>query len=449
MVAKNALDEGDPNYDSQEEDVDMEVARPISEDCEATVDKLQKIALDFVNDRNIRTCIQNIEDLENSRVLDDLMWRIARLAMDRDEATRTFVTSLFKELKDVGIVSTIQFERAIEKLAICVDDIKLDVPRAPEIILDLADFAVAKGLVSLNFFNRLPENLLKMSTTEHGMKFLQDIQKYKKKSKAILEEFLAADGAMPYQDVISGLNLFPAGLKHEFIRQAVIFTMDRDAKDRERISQLFVQADEYFFEEDFALAFSMLLNGLEDLQLDVPNAKEISWKFLFRALADELLPVGYLDQIERLRMGGSVGLEVIKKVKAAMPENTRLARLHLLGAKIWVPINEGLWKKEVNLAIEEFYDSLDAEEFFRLLTEWDIDETRAGELIRKLLIAGIEKGKMVDAIALIKTAVSNSLFEDADVQEGLRQIQERIEDLQLDIPNIADALKSAKKKLRF
>jgi len=40
--------------------------------------------------------------------------------------------------------------------------------------------------------------------------------------------------------------------------------------------------------------FERLFESIDDLKLDVPNARELAAKFLARAVADEILPPAYL-----------------------------------------------------------------------------------------------------------------------------------------------------------
>ena len=444
-----AIDHGDPNYSSEEEE-----GMPPSEHAPVrkyTALHLASITDEFLNSLDVKACIAAIEDLESSRPLDDLISRLLRASLDRGEKERDAVAGLIKELCSSGIASIRQCERAFEKIILSFDDLRLDVPGAAPLIAALVNRAVDDKCLPGNYKFRLPESMQIDQVT------LTTLRAFKKKCRSMLEEFLAAQGPEKIAEVAEQLSCQVDGdsLRHEFVRMAMVVSMDKTDAEREAISILFASLEKVLCDEDLVLGFSRLLGCLDDLSIDIPHVNDLTVKFIVRAICDEILPQSFLEQTRRLRIGGVTGSAVAAKAQellGAIGAGELRAR-SLAGSRLWgvcTAAKDDRWRKELSAAIIEFFDSHDAGEFLRILSEWEIDIDRAGEIVRKLIVAGMEKSgtECLLVIELLVRAEKEGWLPLYDIKEGVRQTEERLGDLRLDVPDVVEMLKGFKSQLR-
>ena len=470
------LDRGDPNYDSQEE-ADVEARQAAA--AEQTIDEvtetkraMEGIAEEFLLSRDVASLVAAVDELPSTRTLDDFVARLLRLSLDRTERdTQTALAGLW-QLKQVGIVGDDQIARGFDKIAISMEDIKLDAPLAQGIFVKLVESAIAeKQLLPRGFFFRLPETLLKQATSEDGavtQTLLEELRNFKRRARGVIAEVFAGQGAVQAADVkdeLMGRGDLPHGkdMKHEFVKIAILAAMDHTDNEREMVSTLFVGLGNFLSEGDFIRAFTRLLAQTDELKLDVPDVLDFLARFTFRAISDDLLPVGFLDTAERLHIGRDSGRLVVAQVRDmmavhAISDQHRLSTsLHVRAGTVWSDAKETqnkttVFKKELQLAISEFFDSHDAGEFVRLLSEWEMDACRAGEIVRKLLVSAMEKtGAECQLVVklLIKAVKEEKLLSMDDLISGFTQIEHRIDDIKLDIPDVQSMLTSFAHRLKL
>ena len=84
-------------------------------------------------------------------------------------------------------------------------------------------------------------------------------------------------------------------LVHTVAVRAIAIALDRKPGDRELVSQLLSDSYPSFFQkDDITKAFNVVLEDLEDLSIDVPDAVDQMARFLARAVADDCLAPKFL-----------------------------------------------------------------------------------------------------------------------------------------------------------
>jgi programmed cell death protein 4 len=175
--------------------------------------------------------------------------------------------------------------------------------------------------------------------------------------------------------------------------------LDHEPAGRELYSQLLakIQVDQLVDEPSFELAFDTLVDRVEDLLLDVPDAVDALAKFIARCVADDCLPPAYVShhhlyqQVTRSRHQ-SRHEEVIKtpdtadeseeEVIVTTPAHYVLRKAHkLLTMHHAMPRLDQVWgvcgpqlpvsalRKRVKLLIDEFLSSQDLAEAERCLKD--------------------------------------------------------------------------------
>lgn len=197
-------------------------------------------------------------------------------------------------------------------------------------------------------------------------------------------------------------------------------------------------------------ALTRLVAQLEDLELDCPQASDHILKFWVYALREELVPPAAIQDMRRLRIGGPRGMELAEEVK-------HLAADPLVTA-------EGLWADEVALmrqrefrnalakAIIEYFDSGEKAEFARvLLTSTELEKAQRVEVPRKLISAAMDRSAVQchNTVALLKYLVAAEHLRQGEVQTAVRQLQNRLPDISLDVPDAEPILNAFASELGF
>jgi len=103
------------------------------------------------------------------------------------------------------------------------------------------------------------------------------------------------------------------------------------------------------------------------------------------------------------------------------------------------------------VAVQEFFDSVDGQEFARILRSLNIEETsRRVEVVRKVISGALDR-QAKDchaAVSLLNFLVNNEDLKQTDINVALRQLHDRLPDLTLDVPDAAPILETFASKLQ-
>lgn len=388
---------------------------------------------------------------------DEMIAHAIRRSLDLEDSERDKVAELVTLLRKSGHVTSGQLSRAFEKLFLSWEDIMLDVPAAVGMIERFVELAIADELVPDNFLSRLPEAFVaKLGSSEHDQQLcpdtypslveqLKDVQEFKRRCGALLEEYFAGVGAEPAPEFAQRLaDVGKASFRHEFIRRAINIAIDKDDTERELTSALLTKLRDLrvLTEDDFLWGFSHLLGSLPELCIDSPQAVELVAKFLIRAITDEVIPPSFLENAIRLALGGDEGIAAARNAQSTV-ENTEVEWADL--RNVWGKLdssNDKKWKNELDVALNEYFNSHDNAEFCRILHDWALCTSRAVVVVKHALLKAMD-GDGNDCMAvvdLLDFAVKREELKDTDVFRAMNELDANLADLKLDIPDAQDML---------
>jgi programmed cell death protein 4 len=404
------------------------------------------------------TFVDRLDSLNCKLYHDELIAHVIRTSLDRDDRERDIVEELITLMKKSSHVSPGQLSRGFEKLFLTWEDIVLDCPDAPEMILKFVELAIADDVLPAQFIARLPEQFLaKVNTIEpcvseypEVVQQLVKLKDFKKVSYSIVQEYLVSDGAELVGDIVNRLRQQPGNEKmmHEFVRRAMNVALDRDNKERELVSRLLcaLRDARVLTEDDFLWGFSHLLGSIEDLSLDCPNAVDLVSKFLIRGVTDEVILPSFLEHSIRLGLGDSRGVECAKIAKDTVDNaEVEWADLRDVWGHLAVVAKEDdqeHWDKARELALNEYFDSHDKAEFCHVIRDWITSTSRAIIVIKDSILKAMD-GTPNDCIAvvdLLEFAVKREEFKESDVYRAMAELDAATDDLKLDIPDYEEML---------
>jgi len=224
------------------------------------------------------------------------------------------------------------------------------------------------------------------------------------------------------------------------VKKAISISLDKNPRERELISRLLTCLHPTpLTDNDMEEGFDILLDSLDDLSTDVPDARVMVANFLARAVVDEVLPPAYLSEQNNKRPGDTV---VEKSISLLSREhcNARLERVW--GPGDGRPVSE--LKVEMDQMLQEYLLSRELDECARCVKELDSAHYMHELVKRGVKIAMEADGKdsatqhektAMDAMAaLFGFLVKNAIISEHQVSKGVDRLHRILDDLKLDVP---------------
>lgn len=217
----------------------------------------------------------------------------------------------------------------------------------------------------------------------------------------------------------------------------VSLALEKKATQREMasilISDLFGR---HLTQHDIAQGFQQLLDDLDDLCLDTPDAPEMVGKFIARAIADDCLPPAFVANLGDTPPDSNQG-KALSEANLLLRMKHGMVRLD----SVWGagggrrPVKH-LVKKMI-LLLKEYLNSEDIEEASRCVQELEVPHFYH-ELIYEAIIIMLE-----DAHERVMTLMKNllqffsktNIVKPDQIKNGFQRVFDSFEDIQLDIPH--------------
>jgi len=189
-------------------------------------------------------------------------------------------------------------------------------------------------------------------------------------------------------------------------------------------------------DSDMESGFDVLLESLDDLRTDVPDANIMVASFLARAVVDEVLPPAFLSEQNNDRPGDPV----VEKAVTLLSREHCTARLE----RVWGPgdgrpVSE--LKEEMDQLLKEYVMSRELDEAARCIKELTTPHFHHELVKRGVTIAidldgggGANKDNLDAMAALFNFLVSNAIISEYQVRKGLVRLHQRLPDITLDVP---------------
>lgn len=241
-------------------------------------------------------------------------------------------------------------------------------------------------------------------------------------------------------EVVRGIEEMRCSSFHpEVVKRAVSLSLDKGPRERELTSRLLTCLHPTpLADGDMEQGFTLLLDSLEDLVIDIPDAKTMIGSFLARAVVDEVLPPAYLSN----RNNSTPGDEVVEKAVGLLSREHCNARMeHVWGPGDGRPVAE--LKEVMDQLLEEYLLSRELDEAARCVREMDAPHFHH-ELLKRGVRIAMEKDGLdhadaasssLDAMAaLFSFLVKNAIVSEYQVAKGISRLSKLMPDMKLDVP---------------
>jgi len=242
----------------------------------------------------------------------------------------------------------------------------------------------------------------------------------------------------------------------DFVRKAMILSMERQPYERELISKLLCASYPLISSQDIADGFQTALDKLDDTLLDIPQAGEMLAKFLARAIVDELIPPSFLT---KTKISSPLSSHHNSSNSSSKASNAQSEALALANGLVSDPHRsrklEHIWgpgdmesvkrlKSEVSKIIAEYLtsgDTKEADQSFRRLSAPSFHFQLVRQALRMALSARSEdeRKKILELLAFFH---KEGLLVPDHITQGFNAMDTELDDIKLDIPSAPTIFKS-------
>jgi hypothetical protein len=429
------------------------------EEFQAKVDSILK---EYFASNEASDAATSLGELDSARMMDEFVARAVRAALEARGGAdaKNMISVLFALMHARQLLDSSQLARGFEKLSLSWDDLALDIPGVHVEIMLLVNRAIADGCLDASYVLRLPEPFLRALADVYGgdgadeaveelRRILPEIQAYKQAAERVAQDAVAGASAAEVQAAVEDLG--SGHLRHEVVRKLVVASLSRGERERKMIARVLssLRSNGTLSEENVSVGLTRVVASLDDLTLDLPEAGQHARKFWAWAVLEELVPPSAVAAVGRLRIGGKAGTEVARDVTAWTTDP--LVTASSLFTDEVDAMDMHAFRNGVVLAVQEFFDSVDGNEFARILRSLNIEETaRRVEVVRKVISGALDR-QAKDchaAVALLNFLVKSEDLKQSDINVALGQLHDRLPDLTLDVPDAEPLLKTFASKLQ-
>lgn len=268
---------------------------------------------------------------------------------------------------------------------------------------------------------------------------------FKKSVVNIIEEYFT-NGSI--EAVISDLKDLGFKEYHNyFVKRLISMAMDRRDKEKEMASVLLSSLySDVLSPAQISQGLMMLLESIDDLALDIPEAPDMLAVFISRAVVDDILPPAFIGRAKELLPETSKGVEVIEiaeKSYLSAPHHAELLERRW-GGTTRLTVEEV--KKKIIDLLREYAANGDTAEACRCIRELGVPFFHH-EVVKRALTLAMEKPESeANVLKLLKEANEELLLSPSQVSKGFCRVQESLDDLSLDIPSAKSIFNSLTQK---
>jgi hypothetical protein len=339
-LKQNRTDPNDPNYDEEGTITYSEaVYSPTehkSEKFTASISdynrfkaNLKQAAKEYLNSLDSLEFATIIKELDLSIYHQDVVYIIIKFSLDCPPEQRNCLEKLITYLYKQQHITANHIAASIRKLYNQINDLMIDCPSALPIIRESVSYLVTSGELNSSVEIECEKSIKAQSNPEQ-------LSQIKAKAKDIFTEFFSGEDGDEAADSVYELK--SPELHFEVVKILISLALDRGNRQRELASKFIATfAGDLLQHEAIERAFSILIERVEDLYLDIPNILRLLSGFLARAVVDEALAPAFLarQDIAETDLGAQVcgqaavlikqpnALEILQDIWADLPAKSR------------------------------------------------------------------------------------------------------------------------------
>ncbi|KHN32821.1 Programmed cell death protein 4 [Glycine soja] len=313
----NVLDPNDPNYDSSEEFDHSNEKKPTT-DLENYKKKATIIVEEYFSTDGVIATMNEVKELGKPQYGYYFVKKLVSMSMDRHDKEKEMAAILLSALYS-DVVDPSQVYKGFSKLVESADDLIVDIPDTVEILALFIARAVVDDILPPAFLKKqmayLPKDskgveVLKKTEKSYlaaplhaeiiercwGRSKNTTVDDVKVKINNFLKEYVASGDKKEASRCIKDLKV--PFFHHEIVKRVLIMAMERRQAESPLLDLLKAAAEEGFINSSqMSKGFSRLIDTVDDLSLDIPNARGILQQLMSKAASEGWLCVSSLKSL--------------------------------------------------------------------------------------------------------------------------------------------------------
>ena len=390
---------------------------------------------EYIDTSDVAEISMRLQGLRMPHFMHEAVKSALTLAIEKDARIRDLMLELLERLQESGHISTSQMAKGFARMQERTPDLELDVPGA------------GKQFEALVRAAREAEILPSKRRAERGTDgpvLPASVVAFKARSVDIAREYFSACDTL---EAVRCLReaVADAGAAEDlvklFVKRLVVLALDRGNRERE-LSALLLSAlyDAGVDAPQLRDGYSLLVDAVEDLSLDVPDAVQQLALFLARACVDDVVPPAYVASLATEQDGAAaeVGLAAAGMLRARHGAERVLQAWGGAGA---AHASAAHAVSRIDECLAEYASTADVAEASKCLRESQ-PPFFMHEVVKRALTLAIERrdAKVATMVIDLLAALSESgLVTVNQMAKGFMRVHERVPDLELDVPDAKEA----------
>ncbi|XVF29896.1 hypothetical protein REPUB_Repub16aG0009900 [Reevesia pubescens] len=312
-----SLDSNDPNYDSREEHGHPK-ARKSACDFEAYKKKATIIVEEYFATDDVVSATDELRELAMPCYNYYFVKKLVSMAMDRHDQEKEMAAVLLSELY-ANVIDSPQVYRGFSKLVESADDLIVDIPDTVDVLALFIARAVVDDILPPAFLKKQIELLPSHSKGVEVLKRAEKgylaapmhtetierrwagsktktVEDVKARINNLLIEYVASGDKKEAFRCIKDLKV--SFFHHEIVKRALIMAMERRQAEDRLLDLLKEAAEECLINSSqITKGFDRMIDTVEDLSLDIPNAQRILKSLISKAASDGWLCASSLKSL--------------------------------------------------------------------------------------------------------------------------------------------------------
>ncbi|KAK1413092.1 hypothetical protein QVD17_34845 [Tagetes erecta] len=430
MDDNHFIDANDSSYSSSEE-TNKSSVKNIDTRFEEYKKKASIIVEEYFATDDVISTANELKDLEMPRYNYYFVKKLISMAMDRHDKEKEMAAVLLSSLYG-DVIDPRQVYAGFRKLVESADDLIVDIPDTVDVLALFIARAVVDDILPPAFLKKemeaLPEGAKGIDVVKRAEKgYLsaplhaeiierrwggsrnKTVEDVKAKIDNLLVEYAVSGDKKEAIRCINDLKV--PFFHHQIVKRAIIMAMERKKAEGKLLDLLKTASEECLINSSqISKGFTRIIDMIDDLSLDIPNAKELLQSLISKAASEGWLCASSLKQVsfsEKKLVEDSI-------VRAFKAKAQSIIQEYFLTGDVL----------EVNSCLES--ENLSS-----------IPELKA-VFVKRLIMLAMDRKKREKEMASV--LLSSLYFPADDVVNGFTMLIESADDIALDIPIVVEDL---------
>ncbi|KAI7757416.1 hypothetical protein M8C21_016052 [Ambrosia artemisiifolia] len=424
------IDANDPNYSSSE-DIDTTALKDINKRFDEYKKKASIIVEEYFATDDAISTANELKDLEMPSYGYYFVKKLISMAMDRHDKEKEMAALLLSSIYG-DVIDPRQVYMGFRKLVESADDLIVDIPDTVDVLALFIARAVVDDILPPAFLKKeadaLPDGAKGIDVIKRAEKgYLsaplhaeiierrwggsrnKTVEDVKAKIDNLLVEYAVSGDKKEAIRCINDLKV--PFFHHQIVKRAIIMAMERKKAEGKLLDLLKTASEECLINSSqISKGFTRIIDMIDDLSLDIPNAKELLQSLISKAASEGWLCASSLKEVP-FSPKKLVGDSIVRAFKAKA--QSIIQEYFLTGDVL-----------EVNSCLES--ENLSS-----------IPELKA-IFIKRLIMLAMDRKKREKEMASV--LLSSLYFPADDVVNGFTMLIESADDTALDIPVVVEDL---------